>query len=294
MACYSPVPAWMLASGEVVFVERGDVVRALDLPCGRCVGCRLERSRQWAVRCVHEASLHEDSMFITLTYSDDKLPPNGSLRYRDVQLWLKRLRKKFAPKKVRFFCSGEYGDELGRPHYHVLLFGLRFSDLVEYKRSHSGDWLYTSKESDALWTLGRTMIGEVTFESAAYTARYIMKKVTGDAAQSRYEVVSQETGEVVRLEPEFARMSLNPGIGKDWVRLYWPELVNSDAVVVNGVEASMPRYYRRYLQAMFSDEVLHKREVRCSKHPEDFSRKRLEVRERVAKARIKLLKRGLS
>lgn len=291
MPCYRPIRAWTLDGGGITLVERGSIRSEFKLSCGQCVGCRLERSRQWAVRLMHELSLHEHSMFVTYTYSDDKLPANGSLRYRDFQLYLKRVRN--SGRKVRFFCAGEYGEETSRPHYHAIMFGFRHQDLVPIRKNESGQWLYSSKESDSLWTHGHTTIGEVTFESCAYVARYIMKKVTGDAAQSRYEVVSEDTGEVVRLDSEFCRMSLNPGIGKDWLRLYWPEVARSGSVVSNGVECLAPRYYRRYLDGVMSDEFQRKAEERAKRCAGDESATRLAVRERVARAKVSKLKRGL-
>lgn len=101
MACFYPLAAWQTDDGDIVFKERGAIKRALTLPCGQCVGCRLERSRQWAVRCMHEASLYDQNAFVTLTYDQDHLPESGSLRYRDFQLFCKRARDKLGP--FRFF-----------------------------------------------------------------------------------------------------------------------------------------------------------------------------------------------
>ena len=102
--------------------------KKIDVPCGRCVGCRLERSRQWAIRCVHEASLYDNNCFITLTYDSDHVPSDGSLRVEDFQNFMKRLRKSVAPRRVRFFHCGEYGERGDRPHYHAILFNLDFDD----------------------------------------------------------------------------------------------------------------------------------------------------------------------
>ena len=128
MACYHPMPAVRLANGDVTFVSRTKVDgHAIYLPCGQCVGCRLERSRQWAVRCMHERSMHERACFVTLTYDDEHLPPGKSLNYPDVQKFLRRLRKRVGVP-IRFYLCGEYGDDTDRPRYHICLFGFDFPD----------------------------------------------------------------------------------------------------------------------------------------------------------------------
>ena len=112
MPCFHPLDAWQCLNGDVVFTDnlaRNDVIRRLSLPCGRCVGCRLERSRQWAVRCMHEASMHMFNSFVTLTYDDDHLPEYNSLNYKHFQDFMKRLRK--SHNGVRFYMCGEYGED---------------------------------------------------------------------------------------------------------------------------------------------------------------------------------------
>lgn len=138
MMCYKPIDGWysreVNPSGKrsIVFDRNQayDTGHQLQVPCGKCIGCRLERSRQWAIRCMHEASLYEDNCFITLTYNDDHLPSNGSLDKTHFQKFLKRLRKSIYPQKLRYYHCGEYGDEGGRPHYHAIIFGWSPSDKV--------------------------------------------------------------------------------------------------------------------------------------------------------------------
>ena len=132
MPCFHPLRAFKTSAGEVVFTEhaRYDIVTQLSLPCGQCSGCRLERSRQWAMRCVHEAAAYDCNAFITLTYDEENLPADGSLNYDHFQLFMKRLRKAIEPNKVRFYMCGEYGEENGRPHFHACLFGYDFPDKV--------------------------------------------------------------------------------------------------------------------------------------------------------------------
>ncbi len=130
MACYYPLRAWRgpgrTGALSIAWTRQGSSHVELQLPCGQCIGCRLERSRQWAVRCMHEASLYSFNSFVTLSYSPECLPSLDSLCVRDFQLFMKRLRKQFS--KVRFFHCGEYGDDTRRPHYHALLFNLHFDD----------------------------------------------------------------------------------------------------------------------------------------------------------------------
>lgn len=193
MPCYKPLDAWRpdFSTGSKKLIFSYHPARCagptpdLQVPCGQCVGCRLERSRQWAVRCVHESQLHKENCFITLTYASEHLPPDSSLHYRDFQLFMKRLRKKFTGKKIRFYMCGEYGENFGRPHFHACLFGHNFDDLKLWKTQNNIP-LYRSKILEELWPFGHSSVGSVTFESAAYVARYIMKKVTGEAAELHY------------------------------------------------------------------------------------------------------------
>lgn len=211
------------------------------VPCGQCVGCRLERSRQWAMRCLHEKRLHRDNVFITLTYANEFLPPGGTLVLRDLQLFMKRLRNLKGPG-VRFYACGEYGDYNARPHYHALLFNCRFGDAKFFKENGRGEKLYTSQELRTLWPQGHNVLGEVTFESAAYVARYVMKKVTGKPSAGHYAVIDGN-GEVFDRLPEFTVMSRRPGIGLGWFKKYGAETYAHDSCIVNGKEVRPPRYY---------------------------------------------------
>lgn len=294
MPCYHPVQAYQLVSGDVVFVERGDVVRSLQLKCGQCVGCRLERSRQWAVRCMHEASLYENNCFVTLTYDDEHLPPLGSLRYRDFQLFMKRLRRRFSFARIRFYMCGEYGEEFGRPHFHACLFNFDFPDKEYLAKSPAGLRTYRSAALEELWPFGFSSIGAVTFESAAYVARYCMKKVTGDLAEDHYAVLDVSTGEIGARVAEFNRMSLRPGIGAEWLSRFHSDVYPEGMVVVNGVKARAPRYYDKKFEGADPDgyaEMLFRREGELD--PGEQTDARLSVREQVAQARISQLKRGL-
>lgn len=301
VTCYYPLSAWKTDSGEIVFQERkAKGGRELSLACGQCVGCRLKRSRDHAIRCMHEASMHDSNSFITLTYDDDHCPDDLSLCYSHFQLFMKRVRKKFK-MRVRFYMCGEYGEDLGRPHFHAILFGAWFSDRYPWRLSPSGFQLYRSSLLESLWTYGNCEIGDVTFESAAYIARYCMKKVTGDKADEHYKVVDSDTGEIFWRVPEFNRMSLKPGIGAEWFAKYRSEVFPLDRVVVNGSECRPPKYYKRLLDSLPSDSgiadlvdgVDFRRYLSGVAMASDNTRERLRVKEVVAKSKIKTLLRKL-
>jgi len=301
MACYHPISAYRAkargANGKfgIVFnASQGYVDQRLKVPCGQCVGCRLERSRQWAIRCVHEASLHEKNCFITLTYNDEFLPKNRSLCIDHFQKFMKRLRKKFGAN-IRFYHCGEYGSKYGRPHYHALLFNLDFSDKKLWKIVNEQK-LYTSKILEELWPFGFSTVGTATFESAAYVARYIMKKVNGTAADSHYERVDPDTGEVYRLKSEYTTMSRRPGIGKNWFEKFKKDVFPSDQVVLKGRAMRPPRYYD--IQFEIDDEkamsrIKTIRKKNSKKHIDNNTPERLNVRERVQLARLALLPRSV-
>lgn len=296
MPCYHPLTAFRLANGSIVFAERGDVVRQLQLPCGQCVGCRLERSRQWAMRCVHEASLYEDNCFITLTYAPEHLPHDGGLHYRDFQLFLKRFRKEFPNRKIRFYMAGEYGEQNFRPHFHAILFNFNFSDRKLHTKTPSGSLIYTSEVLERLWPYGYSSVGDMSFESAAYVARYVMKKITGNQADDHYRTVNTDTGEVHQIRPEFNKMSLKPGIGAAWFEKYHSDVYPHDHVIVNGQECKPPKYYDKLIEKLNPDvfeEIKYFREVDSKSKYHDNTDTRLLVKEKVTNARLSQLHRKI-
>lgn len=257
MSCVRPLDGFRVTGGRVLVVERGarppraatTRVR-IPIPCGKCIGCRMSKAQDWAVRCLHEKKMWPHSCFVTLTYSDDFLPKGGSLVLRDLQLFMKRLRKRKsanADNPIRYFIGGEYGEQNGRPHYHALLFNCSFGDMVRIGVNARGEPLFTSAELSSLWSvdgepMGYCTIGEVTFESALYCAKYALKKITGDAAYDYYQVYD-ENGEVFSREPEFAVQSKRPGLGGFFFDKFFDEIMNNDSVLVSGREVRVPRYY---------------------------------------------------
>ncbi len=307
MACTSPLRAWQCADRTIVWSERSkyDIVRPVELPCGQCIGCRLERSRQWAVRCMHEAQLYEDNCFLTLTYNEEHCP--GQLEYRDWQLFFKRLRKRYVGKTgviddkgqerfpIRFYMCGEYGEENSRPHFHACVFNFQFRDLHLWKKGKAGAEIYRSKELEELWPYGFATVGQVTFESAAYVARYVMKKVTGPAAVARYEKVNEVTGEIGTIRPEFNKMSLKPGIGAGWFRKYRSDVFPHDTVIVNGVQTKVPKYYdtlEARERGVEFDSIQYDRECEAQGRAHDNTEERLRVKEIVLEAKLNQLYRN--
>lgn len=296
MPCFYPIPAWRTSDGGVVFSERAGADRPLTLPCGQCVGCRLERSRQWAIRCVHEAQLHEENCFLTLTYDDDHIPDPPSLTYSHFQKFMKRLRKAHPRRRIRFYMCGEYGELLGRPHYHACLFGYRPSDLVPIQGIGTQNVLYRSAELERLWSYGYSSVAQVTFESAAYVARYVMKKITGNRAEAHYRKTDLKTGEIYQQVPEFTRMSLKPGIGAEWLQKYSAEVYPRDEIILRGRSMKPPKYYDKKIKE-FDDDMAalleHARYQKSLANADDTTEDRLRVREKVTRARLNLSKRRL-
>lgn len=253
MACFQPLEGYrsrdVNPSGKrsIVFdIGRGFSDLPVTLPCGRCIGCRLERSRQWAIRCVHEASLHEQNCFITLTYDDVHLPYGGSLVLKHFQDFMKRLRFHHG-SGIRFFHCGEYGEKHQRPHYHAIIFNFDFPDKVLHQEK-KGFKYYTSEILSDLWGFGFVIIGDVTFESSAYVARYILKKVNGEKADAHYTKMIGEYGECVDLKPEYTTMSRRPGIAAGWFDKFGSEVYPSDSVVIRGREMRPPKFYDRLFE----------------------------------------------
>ncbi len=259
MKCYSPIGCYFKPGGGISFTPAGGFFdKHTSIPCGQCIGCRLEKSRQWAVRMTHEAQLHDATCFLTLTYDNEHLPADESLDVEHWKLFAKRLRKhinkdrmKIRPasarppvKKFRFFHCGEYGDKKGRMHLHAAIFGLDFHEdrkKAKKHKSHSGqeNQLYTSATLDRIWGQGECTIGDLTFESAAYIAQYVTKKLNSG---KKLTVIDP------RKQP-YATMSRRPGIGAEWFKKFYSDVYPRDEVVVRGKKQKPPIYYDKLLEA---------------------------------------------
>lgn len=258
------------------------------VPCGRCIGCRLARSRDWANRCENERQMHRDSCFITLTYSDENLTLGNyrpTLVPRDLQLFWKRLRKE-TDVSFRYFACGEYGESTYRPHYHACIYGYDFQD-KKYKTTKNGNDLFTSDTLDRIWGFGNCIVGCATWESAAYVARYIIgKKLGADAVMYEREGI----------EPEFTRMSRRPAIGLSWLHRFSGDVFNSGYMVSRGVKMKPPRYYLNKFKEN-EPQIMEARKMEqlaiIESRPNLNSRKKAELRGVIKKAQIRTLTRDL-
>ena len=243
----------------------------IQVPCGQCLACRLQQTRQWADRCVLEAKKYKDNYFITLTYDDAHLPPNASLRPKDLQLFMKRLRRHFEGVKIRFLACGEYGTKTMRPHYHVLVFNCPLNDVIDvfqrYDPLHkryvkylrdkaANENLRHSKTIYDLWIDGKTKehlglisVGQFNYDTAAYVSQYVTKK-TNPKMKQIYEDL--------HLVPEFLRMSNRPGIGADYFHDHDDGVYASHLIVPSPGEAHkscVPRYFDKLFVKKYGDDV---------------------------------------
>lgn len=270
MPCYHPIPMWyskiinketgkrsLTANYGNAWRPLGKLPETIYVPCGQCVGCRLEYSRQWAMRCVHEFEMAgRVGSFLTLTYSPEYLPADGKIHKDVFQKFMKRLRKKFG-NGLRFFACGEYGHRFKRPHYHAVIFGLQFPDLMIHTVKN-GFQYYRSPTLEKLWPYGFSLIGSVTFESCAYVARYVMKKQKGDDVDES-------------LQP-FVLMSRMPGLGHDWYEKYKSQVYPNDFIVVrDGVTCKPPAYYDSLLEKDNPDLYEEVKKARQDKYRRDES-----------------------
>ncbi|WNK14856.1 MAG: replication initiator protein [Microvirus sp.] len=278
MACYKPLKAWRVPArpGSPPSLTFNRNIGAVDLPqvnvpCGRCIGCRISRAKEWAARLADEATLHSDVWFLTFTYSDEHLPANRSLSKETMQKAIKRMRKNIG--LFRYYLCGEYGDLFGRPHYHMICFGLKFDSLKLVslrKRLYNNDLLTKS------WGFGHVTIQYATPKTMEYTARYVLKKQWGSKAEAHYN----------GLLPEFNMMSLKPAIGRNYALSNSGDFIHKGYYHLNGSKVKLPKYYKKLYELTEPDLIaILKAKARAAYRPEDNTPKRLEQREECAKAR---------
>lgn len=274
MSCFHPMRAFDVgdrtAKGKVKYQIEGETTtwvrrkdtgmpthKYVEIPCGKCIGCRLEYSRQWAVRCLLESEYHNENYFITLTYDEEHLPRTlgntcdgvlneivPTLKPKDLTDFIKRLRmyykRHYDIDNIRYFACGEYGETYGRPHYHVIIFGLPIPDIEYFYTSiKTGEIVYKSDLLNSIWQNGFVGVGKVSFESCAYVARYVVKKRKGPDAKEYYQSLG--------IVPEFVRMSRRPGIAAAYFEDHKNEIYNVDEIIIsrkNGPQKVKPcRYY---------------------------------------------------
>lgn len=341
MPCFHPLECWIHPTkktdkGKKLLLFKYDF-RVCQSPypdlhteCGRCVGCRLKKSREWSVRCMHEASLYWDNCWLTLTLNDEYINTRQNPysvergQTSEITRFLKRLRKKYG-EGIRYFYCAEYGETCffcnqsenkcrcgsyypwrGRPHYHVCIFNHDFEDKRFFK-TINGCNHYTSDTLDELWTdpatslfMGWATISELTADSAAYTARYSMKKITGDMAEEDHPVTHikhyqrlNPYGEIVDLLPEYNSMSRRPGIGKGWLEKYSKEVLDNDSVLFKELRIKPPRFYDQKLMEVDPFTVEENKQIRVdiAENSPDNTPERLQVREYITKQKTSTLRR---
>lgn len=277
MRCTRPRTVGFKADGKTISWSQRHYSKefaTFELPCGKCLHCRLEYARQWAIRCMHEARVHPENSFVTLTYNDENLPkgPDGRprLHYQDFQLFMKRLRQKrykdfvktygpenwkllskqerrqiYGPQEIGFFVTGEYGDQTKRPHWHAIIFNYRPHDAKPKYRNKRGDQVFSSESLDGLWGKGNTDFGSVTFDSAGYCARYATKKLNhGKDGDHDYHPISKK--------------SSRQAIGKKFLQKYWRDIFTYGHIILEDGKriCSIPRYYEKWLLKYHPEEWL--------------------------------------
>lgn len=322
MRCYHPLVGVISLkpnkNGNYPLLVKGSLQKAsregwlspehIRIQCGKCIGCRMDYSAQWAIRISHETQMQEEagnpSIFLTLTFDDEHLPTDESINKKHIQKFIKRLRKKYTGRKISYYAVGEYGEKSRRPHYHLIIFNCEFKDkeLWTVKNGHS---IYTSEILTRLWSdpdthkpYGFANYGSVTYESAAYVARYSTKKQYGTKAKDHYTHVTRY-GELVDLTPEFALMSTKPPIGLSWLNKYGSDIFPSDYVLRSGknrkIIQKVPTFYYRKLQELDPETASAVREKRIEKISSgtQLSYDRLQAAKKIFLAKTKNLKRDL-
>lgn len=313
MACYHPITCWRSlrgpgASGKVPIVfqaEFGDPFSEMQVPCGQCVGCRMDKSQAWALRMVHERAEHDLAIFVTFTYNRENLPFPPSLDKRHLQLFWKRLRKNIWANdpnrddpelsiKIKYFSVGEYGGQTNRPHYHAIIYGIDFPDKRRHKKSKSGSTIFVSDKLNELWGRGHCYIGNVNAQSAGYCARYSLKKVNGEMAKEHYEFIDPNTGEISYLQKEY--LAASQGLGLGYYEKYADTMYVRDNCILNGRQAPIPKYYDSKL-GIDNPEKLEaiklRRREKALLRADDNTPSRLAVREEIKLAQVILLRRDL-
>ncbi len=297
MTCFSPLKGFEnIEEGGIVFKRSSLAGKPMEVACGQCLNCRINKSKEWAARIVHESQMHQENTFVTLTYDEKNLPSDGSLNKEHFQKFMKRLRKRHEETTIRYFHCGEYGEGLQRPHYHACIFGIDFNDRVAFSASNDVT-TYVSEELTEIWGKGFTTCGDLNYQTAAYTARYIMKKVNGARAHDHYTKLNLATGELYQIQPEYITMSLKPGIGKPFYEKFKTDFFPADECPVpgKGVYKSVPRYYEQIYANEDPDtyaEVKKRRELYRKEHENEYTHQRLMDKYKVKKAQLSQLKRS--
>lgn len=266
-SCVSPVKVWysklVNPSGKRSLVFKADqgFGPGFAMDCSQCIECRANDALDKTVRIMHEAKLYDQSWFVTLTYNADTLPKDGGLSKRDAWLFVHRLRKmqwRRFKRRIRYFTTGEYGEERGRPHYHLIIFNAAFPDRKDAGKNERGDLLFSSELLDAAWQhQGICKFGAVSYDSAHYCAKYGLKRITGPKADEYYL-----TDDGVLVQPEYSVASRKPGIGRAWFDRYYKDFYSGDFCVLEGKEVPIPKQYDVWYEAI---DPLHMRVIKLNR-----------------------------
>lgn len=296
MPCNYPITGYRDRAGKITFPGEGiEALRPegkrLAVPCGQCIGCRMDRASAWTTRLLHEAQITEEkgrgSAFITLTYDALHLPRDHGLNVEHWQDFARRTRHNLGP--FRYFHCGEYGPETKRPHYHAILFGHDFSsDRIPIGKNHNGNETYISPTLTYLWGMGTAQLGKVEKASAAYVAKYCINKRGGmkHAAENLREYTRTQNGKTWQVRPEYATMSLKPGIGAHWYQKYGKDIHPSDETIVEGKHVKTPKFYDTLYEKDNPEgmqTIKEKRAREGRKNRENNSKGRREAREYILK-----------
>lgn len=235
---------------RLVLEEKYGAGSILSLPCGKCLNCRVNYARTWALRCVCEASLYDENWFLTLTYDDKNYP--GCAKKDDLQKFIKRVRKVYPG--VRYFACCERGEHTHRYHFHLILFNLHLTDIKCLGKGPKGGYYYESASIKKLWPYGFYVLGDVNYTTCNYVAQYCLKKVYDD-----------------KKSDEFVTMSLKPGIGSSYFQDHWKDIYDTDKIyIANGNQyvSTPPRYFDKlldrvnpFIYCMIKDERISKASV---------------------------------
>lgn len=313
MSCFRPLQAWthkekktengkkLIIFNKIRNKNTDSYLEPVLLPCGQCIDCRLAYSKEWAIRCTHEMQLHDDNCFITLTYEDRFLPKNRTLVKDHLNKFIRRLRREIYPKTIRYFGCGEYGEETKRPHYHIIVFGFHPHD-KSFLSISNGNTLYDSKLIRRCWRYGNISVSDANFQTAAYVARYVTKKVNNktpstDRHGRRFPSKAEHYGERIQ---EFSVMSRRPGIASQWIKKFPGSVYPDDFVVMQGNKKfKPPKYYDKKLELdnpKQYDKIKNDRKLKALENKDnqlDVIIERLDAKQKVQEAKASLLKRSI-
>lgn len=297
MTCFKPIKVWKQTRADLdipakdyyelkkVSFHKVEGREEIEIPCGHCLGCRLDHASMWSTRITMEAKEWKKCCFVTLTYNDKNLPINknnlATLCKKDIQDFMKRLRyyEKGAESwkhpitgkeenPIRYFCCGEYGPKGGRPHYHLAIFNWEPDDLKQYKINKHGDQSFKSKKLMKIWGKGFVVIEELNYNTASYIARYVQKKAGIEPNKREYtgeliaeEKIDERNGKIfthyknktkqpkLLKEKEFLVMSRGVGIGRTYYEKNKEKILRNKGILLkikdNVKLKPIPRYFKK-------------------------------------------------